>query len=263
MKKLFLLSMFFGFLIIMIGVVISLIGAAVDLTKDLEGFAVRELAWGLSALAIYVMYVRFIRPDTPPGVALNKASIYFFSIGLVIGVATFFVGFSLLLLFGGTARFSVTPEALFVTLAAATGIAILEEVIFRGLLFHLLGRLLPMSVAIFTISIFFTIAHLDGRSDLALASTLLLGLAFTIAAAQYKNLWAPIGLHIGVGFFTILASGIPGVHSGFVKFTGSQFRLELTFLIATALLVIGMSIVCLVSWLRHREIEPESVQLQK
>lgn len=221
--------------------------------KGLDTLACGDFIWGLSTLIAYKVFFGTFAPNAQPTIDIDRKSVCFFLRGFFASASTVIVAFLLLLLAGGTARFFVTPEAFFVSLVAAVGIAMFEEVLFRGVLFSLLAQVLPVSVTVFVVAIVFTLLHLDGRPDLALASTLLFSLVFTISLAVHNNLGLPIGLHAGSNFLTVLASGSQGVHGGFVKFTGSQFKIEFTFLIASTLLFIGVCIFWLVLWLRRSE----------
>jgi membrane protease YdiL (CAAX protease family) len=257
MKKTLFLSLIFFALLIAVGVVVSMLGTAMGLEKNLEGFAVRELFWGLSALFLYNAFISLAKVNSNLRVTWSATGGRHFFFGVLIGATTFLTSFSLLLTFGSNAHFSFSFEAGLTSIGAALGIAMLEEAVFRGVLFHLVASVLPTGLTILIVAAVFALAHLDGRSSLALATTFLLGFAFTIAFVQFRGLWAPIGLHTGVGFFTIYASGIPGVHSGFVKFSGSQFTLEATFLFAASLLVAGLGVLWLVSWMRSGTSKPD------
>lgn len=236
-----------------LGIIAKLAMQWSGLGEGLDKFAIEELIWGLSTLLAYKVLFKNNAPHTLTKISSRKKNAAYFFVAFTSGALTVCLGFLLLLLFGGQARFSVTISAWLFSLAAALGIAMLEEVIFRGALFELLTCALPTGWTILVVAILFTIGHLDGRSDLALATTFLLGLTYTIAVVQFKNLWMPIGLHAGTNFLTILASGTPGVHGGFVLVTGSQFRLELTFLISAALLVLVIGITWIVLWYRQSE----------
>jgi uncharacterized protein len=253
MKKLVFLFIVFLALTLLLGVIVKLAIRSIGLGEGLDAFAIEELILGLSTLIAYTVVFSNGAPHTLIKIGLSKKSAGYFFGAFISGALTVCLGFLLLLLFGGQARFSVTISACLFSLAAAVGIAMVEEVIFRGALFELLTCALPTGWTVLVVAVLFAIGHLDGRSDLALATTFLLGLAFTITVVQFKNLWIPIGLHAGTNFLTILASGIPGVHGGFVKFTGSQFRIEFTFLISAALLVLVIGITWIVLWLRQSE----------
>jgi membrane protease YdiL (CAAX protease family) len=257
MKKLFLLSVIFLLLVLALGLAAKLVTHAFGIGEGLHEFALSEFIWGLLVLVTYwAVFVTFA-PEAPPELAGSRSGVVGFSGAFCAGVATFLLGLSLFLLFGGTVTYSISVEATVVSLSAALGIAMIEEVLFRGLLFRLVAKVCPTSVTVLIVTVVFAVAHLDGRSSLAWATTLLLGFAFTIGLVQFRNLWVPIGLHAGSDFCTIFASGIPKMHGGFVKAAGSTFTLEFTYLVAAAALVLSMGILWLISWLRSGALQPD------
>lgn len=253
MKKQFFLSVAFLVVVLVLGIAAKLTAQSLYAGQGLDALACGDFIWGLSTLITYKVFFTIFAPQALPKIGADRESMFCFIGGFFVSATTVVVAFLLLLLVGGTARFFISPEACFVSLMAAVGIAMLEEVLFRGILFNLSAQVLPAGVTVFVVAIIFTLTHLDGRSDLSLASTLLFSLTFTISFAQYKNLWLPIGLHAGSNFLTILASGIHGVHGGFVNFTSSQFKIEFTFLIASTILFISVCIFWLVLWIRRSE----------
>ncbi|MGV2806384.1 CPBP family intramembrane metalloprotease, partial [Clostridium perfringens] len=125
------------------------------------------------------------------------------------------------------------------SIGAALGAAIVEELIFRGLMFQAIDRLGGKSLALAVTSLFFGVAHLGNPGAtlysafaIALEAGVLLGAAFL----WRRNLWFTIGLHFAWNAFEGLL-GIPvSGHSaaglftvkvnGAALLTGGDFGLE-------------------------------------
>jgi uncharacterized protein len=137
---------------------------------------------------------------------------------------------------------------------------ILEEIIFRGFLFRLIGKILGTWGALIVTSALFGAAHAGNRgatlgSSLAIAieAGILLGAAY----AATQRLWVPIGLHIGWNFcegpvFGMAVSGntmqaglIQGSLSGPDIFTGGAFGPEASIVAVILCLAAG---ICFIWW---------------
>lgn len=157
------------------------------------------------------------------GLFINKKWIYDLILGiglgaLIVSVSTLiswlmgwyqFIGFS----------WDFRPPAILLPAFVLSVIAIiqsplLEEVIFRGVLFRTLRDRWGLRSAVFLSSLLFGIAHLTSLEDLAwwaaIISAFLAGLMFTQAYLCHGNLGIPIGIHFGWIFSGRLLNDIGG-----------------------------------------------------
>jgi uncharacterized protein len=119
-----------------------------------------------------------------------------------------------------------------VGLVGALVAAIVEEILFRGLLFRLSSKLVGTWGALILTSAFFGAAHAfnPGASvSSSLAIVLEAGILLGAAYAATQRLWLPIGLHIGWNFtegsiFSMSISGT-GTRTGLIlgSLTGPRF----------------------------------------
>jgi membrane protease YdiL (CAAX protease family) len=142
--------------------------------------------------------------------------------------------------------------------------AILEEIMFRGIVFRTLEGALGTVPALLLQSLVFAIMHSSNAgADLVMVLALtLIGAFWTCIFIASRNLWV-VGLHHAAWNFAIFATGIPlsgiedwrakapleSVYHGPVWLTGGEFGPETS--IITALVVLA-SIVVLVRWTRKR-----------
>ena len=124
--------------------------------------------------------------------------------GLAMGIALFSSVMGVLWAFGcyhpsGWGRIPHLASALVFTVLAG----VLEEVLFRGLLFRLFSRLLGTWAAFAITAAFFGAAHagnpgatVGSSVAIAIEAGILLGAAYALT----NRLWVPIGLHIGWNF---------------------------------------------------------------
>ena len=164
-----------------------LIGAALMLAAALVG--------------LYVLIVRWTehRParELAPGVG-------YLLIGIAVGLALFSTVFGLLYLIGTarwlgvSPRFDVSPVLAFSILAAVG-----EELVFRGALFRLVAERFGTAAALVVSAAVFGLLHglnpgatIVSTAAIAIEAGLLLGAAYALT----RNLWFPIGLHLGWNF---------------------------------------------------------------
>ncbi|HEY1889269.1 MAG TPA: CPBP family intramembrane glutamic endopeptidase [Steroidobacteraceae bacterium] len=181
----------------------ALLGLYVALVRSIEQRAVHELA-----------------PRAIQGVA-----------GIILGVALFSSVFGLLYLIGVahwqgiSARFDVALVVLVASIFAAVG----EELAFRGALFRILEERSGTTTALLISAAVFGLLHalnpgatVVSTVAIALEAGILLGAAYALT----RNLWFPIGLHLGWNFteggiFGVSVSGGPAVKGIFwVSLTG-------------------------------------------
>ena len=154
-------------------------------------------------LATYILGSRLIERRIPTELAANRA-LPEAAVGVVIGFALFAVVMAILLAVGvyhpaGWGSAGGLVNGLFFAVLAG----IMEEILFRGLLFRLSSKIVGTWGALIFTSGLFGLAHMLNpgatiRSSVAIAleAGVLLGAAY----AATQRLWLPIGLHAGWNF---------------------------------------------------------------
>jgi CAAX protease family protein len=231
--------------------------------------------WGAAVLALlcFVLYVgtcKLIERREPMELAANRA-LPELGAGLIAGLLLFSALMGILWLAGAYHPAGIagaTPQvAKGFVLALFAGI--LEELLFRGLLFRMFSTLFGTWGALGLTSALFGAAHLANRGAtltsgiaIALEAGLLLGSAY----AATRRLWLPIGLHIGWNFsegsiFGMSVSGgvtepglIRGSLSGREVLTGGAFGPEAS--IVAVLLGLALSIYFMWRVVKLRLAEP-------
>lgn len=204
------------------------------------------LLFAAALLGIYVGLVRSLERRVPRELA--PASLLTVA-GILLGLALFSSVFGLLHLIGVarwrgmSAHFDVIPM-----LAAAILAAVGEELAFRGGLFRLLEERLGTAIALAISASLFGLLHalnpgatVISTASIALEAGVLLGAAYALT----RNLWFPIGLHLGWNFTEggIFGVAVSGGHAangffsvslvGRTLLTGGAFGPEAS-IIATA-----------------------------
>jgi hypothetical protein len=147
--------------------------------------------------------------------------------------------------------------------------AILEEILFRGLLFRLISKLFGTWTALVLTSALFGAAHAFNKGAtvwssiaIALEAGILLGAAY----AATQRLWLPIGLHLGWNFtegsiFGMSVSGgaakeslVHGSVHGPTAFTGGAFGPEAS--VVAVIVCLATAIVLLRRVVLRRNVEP-------
>jgi membrane protease YdiL (CAAX protease family) len=112
------------------------------------------------------------------------------------------------------------PWPTLLALAAAIHAAVIEEIVFRGLVLQAAGRMCKSWGAILTSAALFTAVHLFAPFKLTPAWWLLVGVAGVglgwLFYASVRNLWLLIGLHVGFTFGVFMLFGLPGETRGAV-----------------------------------------------
>lgn len=130
--------------------------------------------------------------------------------------------------------------AIVVPLGEMVFVGVLEELVFRGILFRITERALGTWPALAISSVLFGLAHIPGSSAtaLAIAVTGVAGVLLTAAYLATRRLWLSIGIHIGWNYtlgtiWSIAVSGHPareglltGQLSGPEWLTGGAYGLE-------------------------------------
>jgi membrane protease YdiL (CAAX protease family) len=132
--------------------------------------------------------------------------------GMVIGAGLFVVLMLVIAMFGGWQDIAWGSFGGFLATAGTTAsVAVIEELLFRGILFRIMEEHLGTVITLAASSILFGLTHLV-NVNATLWGTISIGLTGgTMTAAAYvatRSLWLPIGLHFAWNF---THSGIFGV----------------------------------------------------
>jgi len=162
--------------------------------------------------------------------------------GLGLGLLLFGVVIGLIAMFGGyrIAGWGSVSGAI-ATFGVMCGVAVTEELLFRGVLFRLVQKWAGTAVALAVSGLLFGALHLFnpgatlwGALAIAVEAGVLLGAAYTVS----RSLWLPIGLHLGwkfaeSGLFGATDSGsafhgglVQGVPHGAAAISGGGFGPE-------------------------------------
>ena len=114
-----------------------------------------------------------------------------------------------------TVEFDVASQLSWLSLFLLVGVV--EEVVFRGILFRLITDKWNITVGLTTSSLLFGLAHLGNPGATlwaALAIALASGCLFGMAYAYHQTIWVPIGMHwawnyLEGGVFGCAVSGLP------------------------------------------------------
>ncbi|WP_223146449.1 CPBP family intramembrane glutamic endopeptidase [Streptomyces apricus] len=233
-------------LVVMVVLFILVTGLAAG-TRSMAGDdPVLSLLFGAAtaaiALTVYAAAVRFLeqRPvseldaaDTVPG--LRR--------GTLVGLGLFVATLALIALFGGYGtKGGVSVGGAFTVLGLTAGVAVVEEILFRGIVFRFVEQLTGTWGALAVSGVLFGALHLVNSGATvwgALAIAMEAGLMLGAAYAATRTLWLPIGLHLGwnfalSGIFGVTVSGnedtptglLRGVLSGPTAITGGGFGPE-------------------------------------
>lgn len=197
----------------------------------------------LLAMALVVMAYRgFIRlTERRPIVELFlRGAGQEFGIGVAIGAAAVAATVGLLAASGSyrIASFNPWSATVYGPLAEMLFVGVMEEIVFRALLFRITEKALGTVAALIISAVLFSLAHLGGEISLiGLVNTALAGLMLSGAWMVTRRLWLCIGIHAAWNYvlgsvFSIAVSGHPakgwivGVLSGPDWVTGGAYGLE-------------------------------------
>lgn len=250
-----------------------------QLTERVDGVfsLVLTLVMGLLAILVYKLTLTHLARRSTPEIARQRGGTEAL-LGVLTG--TIFIAGSVLMIMalGGYsfqwASSANTGSVLLSAIGAALGAAIVEELIFRGLLFQAIDRLGGKPLALAVTSLFFGIAHLGNPGAtlwsgfaIALQAGVLLGAAFL----WRRNLWFAIGLHfawntleglLGIPVSGHAAAGLFTVEvHGAALLTGGDFGLEGS--IVPVLGSLLLSIPMLIGAARYRRVEARSLPVSK
>lgn len=230
----------------------------------------------LLLLAVYAWTVGSLEHRRPselagiPGIALLP-------VGLIVGIAVI-SGYVLILSMAGAARltggvasggFLKLSNELLVPWLTAVG----EELVFRAVLFRITEQMLGTAAAVVISAALFALFHAaNPGADFFALTMLALGMGglLALAFAATRNLWFPIGLHMGWNIAEGFLYGLPNsgltdplklAHTtitGQPALTGGSFGPEGSVILA----VLGMSVSAILLWITLRAHRWTSVRLQ-
>lgn len=250
-----------------------------QLTERVDGVIslVLTLVMGLLAILVYKLTLTYLARRVTPEIARQRAGIE-----ALLGVLTgtiFIAGsvFIIMALGGYSFQWASSANAgtvLLSSIGAALGAAMVEELIFRGLMLQAIDRLGGKPLALAVTSLFFGIAHLSNPGAtlwsafaIALEAGVLLGAAFL----WRRNLWFAMGLHFawnaieGVLGIPVSGHSAPGLFTveanGATLLTGGDFGLEGS--IVSVVVSLLFSIPMLIGAARYRRVEARNLPVSK
>lgn len=200
------------------------------------------LTMGFLAIMVYMLTMKYLARRSIS--ELSKKGAGFEAVmGVLTGIIFIAVSTIIIVSLGGYTFHWVngadTFTVLIVSIKAALGAAIVEELIFRGLMFQAINKLLGNWTGLAVTSLFFGIAHLGNTGATvwsAFAITLEAGILLGAAYLWRRNLWFVMGLHFSwnalEGVLGIPVSGHSSAGLFIVKvngpslLTGGDFGLE-------------------------------------
>lgn len=250
-----------------------------QLTEQGEGIIslIFTLVMGFLALLVYKFTLTYLARRPTPEISRQCAGIESV-LGMLTGTL-FIAGSALIIIALGGYSFqwassADTSSVLIASIESALGGAIVEELIFRGLMLQAIDKLGGKPLALAVTSLFFGVAHLGNPGAtlwsgfaIALEAGVLLGAAFL----WRRNLWFAMGLHFAwnaiEGLLGIPVSGHPAtglftvkVH-GAALLTGGNFGLETS--IVPVVISLLLSIPMLIKAARSRGIEVGNLSISK
>lgn len=250
-----------------------------QLTERVDGTIslVLTLVMGSLAILVYKLTLTYLARRSTPEIARQRAGIETL-LGVLTG-ALFITGsvFIITALGGYSFQWASSVNAGLVlrsSIGAALGAAIVEELIFRGLMFQAIDRLGGKPLALAVTSLFFGVAHLGNPGAtlwsafaIALEAGVLLGAAFL----WRRNLWFIMGLHFawnaieGLLGFPVSGHSAAGLFTvemnGAALLTGGEFGLEGSIVPVVVSLLI--SIPMLIGATRNRRAEARNLPVSK
>jgi CAAX protease family protein len=247
-------------------VVLTVVGIQAVLHKFHASQSAGAIVTALLVLCVYLAGSKWIERRPPSELAPARALPEAVS-GLVLGLILFSAVMGILWMVRtySPAWHGATKQIL-PGFASAVVAGILEEILFRGLLFRLSAKILGTWGALLFTAAFFGAAHafnpgatVSSSLAIALEAGVLLGAAY----AATSRLWLPIGLHIGWNFtegalFGMSVSGgkmsggmLQGSLQGPRVLTGGQFGPEASIVAVLVCLAAAMYFIYRIIKLHH------------
>jgi hypothetical protein len=186
------------------------------------------VATAATALFVYAKVVGRLERRATPEIAL-RALVPQTALGVSLGSGLFTMVVLLIFACGGYTADRGSVTDMVATLGLMTGIATCEELLFRGVLFRILEERTGTVVAVIASSSIFGGIHLINPQATvwgAVALAVEMGLLTAGCFALTRQLWLPIGFHLGwnfaqSGIFGTTVSGSDGTVGGLLRGTTS------------------------------------------
>lgn len=217
------------------------VGVVAGLTAQREPLTVFPVVGAVLAVVVYRMIMRFVARRRTPEVAARRA-VPEALLGAAVGLGFVVVSASVVAALGGYAFRVADVDVLAAVVPVLTvmlGVAVTEELMFRGFGLQALERLLGSWVALVVTALFFGLVHLFNPGATpwtALAIAVEAGGLLGAAFLWRRNLWFVIGLHLAwnatVALLGLPVSGHAGPGllvadvSGPALLTGGDFGIE-------------------------------------
>ncbi|MDR9852466.1 type II CAAX endopeptidase family protein [Paenibacillus sp. VCA1] len=235
------------------------------------------LVMGFLAILVYKLTLTYVARRSTPEIATKRAGME-----IVLGVLTgaiFITGSAFIIMALGGYSFQwagsgYTSSVLISSIETALGAAMVEELIFRGLMFQAMDQLGGKPLALAVTSLFFGVAHLGNPGATlwsAFAIVLEAGVLLGAAFLWRRNLWFTMGLHfawnameslLGIPVSGHVAAGLFTVKvNGDALLTGGDFGLEGSIVPVVVSLLI--SIPMLFATARSRRVEATNLPVSK
>lgn len=234
------------------------VGAALDPAAALLCIAtatvsLAAVAWGYKKLASWLEGRRVSEFERQDAVSRCSAGFLF---GIIVIAASMGIMFA-----AGAASFGLGHHFVMSssTIVPVLVVPVLEELIFRGVLFRILEEMFGTLIGLIVSSVLFGAAHLLNDNATMLAASFLsieLGALLAVAYVITRSLWLPIGLHAGWNFAlgnifgaadsgTIVQGLLETKTSGHPLLTGGAFGPE------ASIITLSVSVLVLVALIRH------------
>jgi len=216
------------------------------------------------SLSIYAFLFRYYEKRKIKELSLRKLLRYTLW-GLLLGLGLQSASIGVMVILGSYTIESVNSfNALIPAFNMALGAAVIEEIIFRGILYRILEEKLGSYISVVISAVLFGFLHLVNPNSSILAAIAIAIQAGLLLAAAYtytRNLWFPIAIHFAwnfaqSGIYGASTSGIQIRHSLFTShiegnplFTGGAFGPEAS-LQAT---IFGLAAGLILLWLSKKQ----------
>ncbi len=166
----------------------------------------------LAALA-YRPFLSWVDGQPADELAFNRNTLPAFMQGMLLATLMFALPVLIFAATGSIGFALPTTHRMLVTLAIAMHAAVIEEIVFRGILLQFVLKFCHPIFATLVVAALFMAAHIpDGRDSISLVSVFLSGMAMTVAYFLTRSLWLPIGLHFGWDVILFLLHEIQGTN---------------------------------------------------
>ena len=236
---------------------VAVIQAALQFLPENHSLPIEVFSTCMTVLVSGLAYTAFVRSieRRPVGELSASSFIRDTALGLGLGALLFSITMGFLWLFGcysvaGTNSWSVMVPMF----SMAIGSGVVEEILFRAILFRISEETLGTWLAVSVTSAFFGVAHLfnpHASIQAALAIALEAGVMLSAAYVLTGRLWMSIGIHIAWNFvqggiFGVAVSGnqavglLRGLLVGPAILTGGEFGVENSIVAVVVCLAAGV-----------------------